>query len=165
MADERTYTIPLRKEFSRAPKYKRTKRAVTALRTFVSKHMKTDAVRIGKHLNEHMWQRGNRHPPARVQVHTTKHEDVAYVELVGKDFALPKTEEPAKKEAAAPKKETTDAKKEEVQAEEKLTTAQDTVTTESATAPEKPKKIAPKVADKKVAEKKRSEKIVTESGK
>ena len=36
---ERTYNVPLRKEWLKVPKYKRAKKAVTALRQFLVKHM------------------------------------------------------------------------------------------------------------------------------
>ncbi len=153
MAAERSYTIPLRKEFRNAPKYKRTKKAVTALRTFISKHMKADTVHVGQKLNLHMWAKGNRNPPCRVSVTTKKHEDVAYVELAGHEIKLPVTEEPKAKV------------KKEKSAEEKLTTAKDTVTTESKPKGDKPKAAVPKKDDKKVAAKKKTEKVVTDSKK
>ena len=45
---ERTYNVPLRKEFLKVPKYKRAKKAVKALKQFLAKHMKSDNVKIGK---------------------------------------------------------------------------------------------------------------------
>ena len=53
---ERTYTIPLRREFQKAPKYKRAKKAVTAVREFMQKHMKTENVLIGPKLNIKLWE-------------------------------------------------------------------------------------------------------------
>ena len=44
---ERTYNVPLRKEFLKVPKYKRAKKAVTALKQFLVKHMKSDNIKIG----------------------------------------------------------------------------------------------------------------------
>ena len=46
---ERLYNVPLRKEFLKVPKYKRSKKAVTALKQFLSKHMKSDKVKVGKY--------------------------------------------------------------------------------------------------------------------
>lgn len=65
---ERKYIIPLRKEFLKVPIYLRTRKAVKAVKNYVSKHMKTDDVRLGKYLNLKLWSRGNRNPPHKVEV-------------------------------------------------------------------------------------------------
>src|SRR3990167_8587004 len=72
MALERIYTIPLRKEFSRAPNYKRTKRSVRTIREFLQKHMKCDNVKLGKYLNLELWKNGRKNPPPRIQVKAIK---------------------------------------------------------------------------------------------
>ncbi|MBS3155301.1 60S ribosomal protein L31 [Candidatus Woesearchaeota archaeon] len=75
MADEnkeRIYVIPLRRAFLNAPIYKRTKRAVSEIRIFITRHMKVDEVRIGSKLNELLWKKGNENPPAKVKVKTRK---------------------------------------------------------------------------------------------
>jgi len=96
---ERTYIIPLRREWLKVPMYKRSKKAVTALKQFVMKHMKTEDVHIGKFVNEHIWQHGIRNPPGKVKVNCKKFADgrVA-VELFGKNMAdLGKKEEKKQK--------------------------------------------------------------------
>ena len=82
---ERVYTIPLRKEFLKSPKYKRSKKAVSALRSYLQRHMKSDSIKIGKSLNEKIWARGIRNPPHHVQVSAAK-EDKGTVglEIIGK---------------------------------------------------------------------------------
>ena len=81
---ERTYTIPLRKEFQKAPIYKRTKKAVAALRQFLQKHMKSEDVKLGRKLNEALWQRGITNPPHKVKVTATKNEKgEVHAELFG----------------------------------------------------------------------------------
>ncbi len=69
---EREYNVPLRREFLKAPRYKRTNRAVSALRSFISKHMKSTDVSLGKQLNEHLWQNGIKNPPHKVTVKAMK---------------------------------------------------------------------------------------------
>jgi large subunit ribosomal protein L31e len=97
---ERTYNVPLRKEFLKVPKYKKAKKAITALRKFISKHMKSDQVRIGKHLNELVWAKGMQNPPHHVQISCAKEESgVVRVEMIGKPIY--ETETP-KKERKAP---------------------------------------------------------------
>lgn len=84
MAIERTYNVPLRKEFQKAPKYKRAKKAITALKQFLAKHMKTDEVKIGRNLNEFIWNQGIKNPPHHVKVNVVKDDDnIAKAELFG----------------------------------------------------------------------------------
>ena len=58
---ERTYNVPLRKEYMKAPRWNRTKKAVIALRQFLAKHMKSEEVKLSK-LNEFMWKHGIKTP-------------------------------------------------------------------------------------------------------
>src|SRR3989344_306800 len=107
---ERTYIIPLRKEWQKAPMYKRTKKATAATKAFLVKHMKIANVKLGRHLNMKLWSQGYRHPPHKVEVSVElikdKEGDYVYAELVG-----------VKKETL--KREKTEQKVEEVKAEEK----------------------------------------------
>ncbi|MEM4328014.1 MAG: 50S ribosomal protein L31e, partial [Candidatus Woesearchaeota archaeon] len=89
---ERSYIIPLRKEWIKAPRYKRAKKAVSAVREFLMKHMKANDVKIGPQLNLAIWKRGIRNPPAKIKVSARKDEKgVVRVELFG--FEVPKQEE------------------------------------------------------------------------
>ncbi len=72
---DREYIIPLRKEFQKAPRYKRAKKAVTALKEFLSRHMKSDNIKIGKHLNLSIWKNGIKNPPHKIKVRAQKLED------------------------------------------------------------------------------------------
>jgi large subunit ribosomal protein L31e len=83
---ERTYTIPLRKSFLKAPTYLRTNRAVRAVRAYLSRHMKSANVKLGEELNKALWERGDSKPPHHVTVLAKKEDDVVYAELVGKEF-------------------------------------------------------------------------------
>ena len=88
MADkERTYNIPLRKEWLKVPVYGRTPKAVRALRQFIQKHMKTEDIKIGNYLNKELWKRGNKKPPHKISVTAKwieeKDQKHVKVELVG----------------------------------------------------------------------------------
>lgn len=112
---ERQYTIPLRKEFSKAPRYKRTNKAVKAIRQFLEKHVKSDNVKIGKYLNTEVWKHGIKNPPPRIKVNVKKYSDgKAMAELVGAPEKVePKEAKKAKK--PVPKEEVKKAEiKEEV---------------------------------------------------
>jgi len=125
--EEREYNVPLRREWLKTPKYKRAKKAVSALRAFIIKHMKADSVHIGPFLNEDIWKHGMRNPPHLVKVKTKKNEEgVAVVEIIGKvlpDLAKKEEEEKSKiksvLEKIAGEKTKKIVKKEDKKAEEK----------------------------------------------
>lgn len=72
MTEERIYTIPLRKEFNKTVEFNRAKKAVSATREFLQKHMKSNNVKLGKYLNEYLLSRGRKNPPLKVQVKVWK---------------------------------------------------------------------------------------------
>ena len=91
---ERIYNIPVRKEFLRAPKHKRANRAVSAVRMFLQRHMKSDDVRLGNHINLAIWERGRKQPPHHVKVTAIKGDDnIVRAELFGVPVEQPKKEE------------------------------------------------------------------------
>tara|TARA_Y100000034_G_C6831155_1_gene375167 strand:+ start:346 stop:900 length:555 start_codon:yes stop_codon:yes gene_type:complete len=101
---ERSYNIPLRKEWLKVPRYKRAKKAVKALREFLIKHMKSDDLNIGKNLNEAIWNRGIRNPPHHVKVNVLKDEDnKVYVELEGFEIQKKEVKEEPKQETVKDK--------------------------------------------------------------
>lgn len=96
---ERVYNVPLRKKYRRAPRWKRTNRAVKAVREFVIKNMKSDSIKIGKYANLELWKHGIRNPPHHIKVICKKDEDgMVNVELVGAPEEKPKKQKKAKKE-------------------------------------------------------------------
>ncbi|MBW2971872.1 50S ribosomal protein L31e [Candidatus Woesearchaeota archaeon] len=99
MALERTYNIPLRKEFRKAPPYKRAKKAVTAVREYMQKHMKCENVLIGPKLNLKIWEHGIKNPPHHIKVTAVKDEkeDSVRVELFGFEFKKKETKEKKEK--------------------------------------------------------------------
>lgn len=62
---ERVYNVPLRQLGSRS---KRSRRAVRDLRAFVQRHAKPDSIAISKEVNEQIFSRGFRKPPAHMRV-------------------------------------------------------------------------------------------------
>ncbi len=120
---ERIYNIPLRKEFQKAPRYKKSSKSIRAIKEFIAKHMKTDEVIIGKYLNQEIWKNGPKNPPSKVSVKAVKEENKVKVELVGAP------EEPIKEEPEKTKKEKVKEEiKEEI--EEELENAMDKKTAE-----------------------------------
>jgi ribosomal protein L31E len=106
---EKTFTINLRKQFMKKPEYKKTKKAVTAIKEHMFQHLKTEDVKIGPELNLALWNKGNRHPPAKIKVKVVVEENIAYVELPG--FPFSKVRAPKEEKKKTDKKE--EAKKEQ----------------------------------------------------
>ena len=101
---ERTYIIPLRKEWLKAPMYRRTSRAVKATRAFLQRHMKIERVKLGRFLNMHLWTNGNKNPPHKIEVSAEVMKDdkgdYVYAEVAGvaKEALKPVVEEKKKEE-------------------------------------------------------------------
>jgi large subunit ribosomal protein L31e len=112
---ERTYNVPLRKEYRKVPRWQRTKKAVSALRQFLAKHMKSDNVKISKELNQKVWKHGIKNPPHHVKITVTKDsEGLVKADLFGEKKGKKKSSKPiAKKEEVK-----TEEKKEEPKTEE-----------------------------------------------
>ncbi len=93
---ERSYSIPLRREIMKSPKYRRAKKAVTSVKEFLQKHMKAETIKIGPQLNLKLWERGIQNPPTKIKVHATRENNVVKVELEGVEYKAlqfkPKTE-------------------------------------------------------------------------
>lgn len=83
---EREYVIPLRNKWKRVPRYKRANKAIKAIKEFLAKHMKVrdrdlNKIKVDTYLNEEIWFRGIRKPPARIKVKAVKEGDVVKAEL------------------------------------------------------------------------------------
>jgi large subunit ribosomal protein L31e len=117
---EREYVIPLRKVWGRMQEYRRAGRAAKAVKKFIAKHMKVpgrdvEKVKLDMYLNNEIWFRGVRHPPAKIKVKAIKEGDIVRVEFVetpehikflkAKHQKIHKKRE-AKEEAKEEKKET-----------------------------------------------------------
>lgn len=76
---EREYIIPIRMKAIKCPRYKRTPRAVKILRKFIARHMSVRErpdkyIKLDKYLNEEIWSRSIRKPPAKLRVKCKKYE-------------------------------------------------------------------------------------------
>lgn len=155
---KREYVVPLRAKTLKAPKWRRSKKAMSVLKEFIEKHMKTDNVIICNELNETIWTNGIKNPPGKVEVVAYKAElggeEKCLVNLlsvgVEKQLALYKVEEAPKteevKKTKESKEEVVETEAVEVKAEEKKTTAK-----------KAPAKKTTKKADEKKVEEKAEE--------
>ena len=92
--NERSYVIPLRKAVIKTARWRRAKKAISTIRSFMKRHMKADVVKIGKELNEAIWERGGKKVPSKVSVIAIKEENVVEVNIAG----VPKKKKAEKKE-------------------------------------------------------------------
>ena len=101
---ERVYNIPLRMETLKVPPFKKANKAVKTVRQFISKHMKSENVVIGRYLNLKIWNHGAKNPPHHVKVNAVKDDKgKVFVELVD----APKEVKVEGKKKAAKKEEKT----------------------------------------------------------
>jgi len=153
---ERTYTIPLRREVHKSPDYKRAKKAVSVIKLFLERHMKSADIKIGRHLNLLLWEKGIKNPPPSVKVTAIREEDGSVkVELFGKKYEVKKKEVKVEKtkmqealEKAGLKKDKPEKKEEKVEEAKPEEKKKETPKPEAKPAEEKPAE-KPKVEDKK----------------
>ena len=94
---ERVYIIPLRRETLKVPPFKKANKAIKAVREFISRHMKSNTVALGKYLNLKIWNHGAKNPPHHVKVNAVKDDKgKVFVELVDAPKEVPKVEEKKK---------------------------------------------------------------------
>lgn len=129
---EREYIVPLRKKFINTPQYKRTPKAIKALKQFIAKHMKVEdrdlrKVKLDKYVNEEMWMCGIRKPLAKIKVKVKKFDSgIVSVELAEipqfLKFKIDKEKRSllSQKEAKAPEKEEKAEKEEKTEEEKKI---------------------------------------------
>lgn len=72
--EEKVYTIPLRKKWVEKPRVARANLCIDNVRLFLSRHLKTDEIKISQLLNESLWAGGAKKPPAFVKVKAVKDE-------------------------------------------------------------------------------------------
>ncbi len=66
--ESRNYIVPLRRAWLKTPRWRRSKKAISALREFLLKHTKADEINISRWINELIWSHGGKNPPAKVTV-------------------------------------------------------------------------------------------------
>lgn len=111
---ERTYIIPIRKSTVKTARWRRANKAMTVIRKFMKRHMKSDNVKIGQELNELIWERGGKYVPGKVEVNVLKEDDVVRVNILGAPLPSIEVKEEKKEETKTKKtKEVKEDKKEE----------------------------------------------------
>ncbi|MFP4523564.1 MAG: 50S ribosomal protein L31e [Candidatus Woesearchaeota archaeon] len=150
---KRNYVIPLRRGFVNTPRHKRTNKAVSVLREFIAKHMKSDDIKIGPKLNSLLWEKGIKNPPGKVSVTANKDtQGTVKVELVGEKYVDFKQQEKVNKNASF---------KEKLQ--EKMKAGKETEKAEESKPEENKETKAPAKKTKNTKEEKAEEKVSKEA--
>ncbi len=122
---EREYTIPLRREWMKVSNYRRAGRAVKAIKKFIARHMKVPnhdvtKVKLDPYLNNEIWFRGKKKPPAKIKIKAKKENDLVKVELVELPEQLRyKKQKHEKRHTQSPKQEQKPEQKPQEQADKK----------------------------------------------
>ena len=143
---ERIYTVPLKDAYE-AIRTKRSRRAISLLRAFVVRHMKSDVVVISNTANSFIWRRSMQSPPRYVKIRAIRQDGKVNVYLADE-----KPEEKKQEKKTEPKKE---SKKDEKKEDKKV----------EASNIEKPDLIKERKQEEKAAEKSLSSKVRAESHK
>ena len=153
---ERTYNIPLRREYLKVPKYRRAKKAIGAVRVFLTKHMKSETILIGPKLNMAIWTNGIKNPPHHVKVNVIKDDSgEVRAELFGFEFKRKEKKERVEKKSglAGKLQEKLDGTKDEKPAEVKRKEKADKKEESSGKVEENPVEAKKEVPKEKVEEK------------
>jgi large subunit ribosomal protein L31e len=74
IVEERAYTVNLREAW-KAPRKRRTPRAIRVLREFVKRNMKVESVIISNEINEEVWERSTEKPPHKLKIRAVKDKE------------------------------------------------------------------------------------------
>jgi len=133
---EHVYTIPLRKAYQKSMRI-RSRYAVDIIRGFLQTHLKAEEIKLGKHLNEAVWERGMKKPPRKIKVTAVKDGALVRAELFGHKYeefkAMPKKERKGMKEKMLERLGPLAAKKQE---EEKMIEGKEVKAETKETSPE-----------------------------
>ncbi len=94
---ERIYTVPLRAEWLKGSSLKRAGRSTATVRKFLSRHMKAGTVKISGKLNERLWARGLKKPPASIRLKARMDKDGVVTAMLPEEIIV-KEEEKGKME-------------------------------------------------------------------
>ncbi|MDD1675284.1 MAG: 50S ribosomal protein L31e [Methanomicrobiales archaeon] len=71
---EQIYVVPLR-VVSSVPRWKRGNRAIKEIRKYLTRHMKSEDIKLDRSINEKVWARGIEKPPSKIRIRAMKFED------------------------------------------------------------------------------------------
>jgi large subunit ribosomal protein L31e len=133
----REFTIPLRKSWLKVSRHERARIAVREIKRFLVRHMKIrdrdlKKIKLDTHLNNELWFRGSKKPPAKIKVGVIKEGDSVKVDFLSipekikfhktrleKRFKKVETKKPEEKPVEKTEEEKAEEEKEKKQEKEK----------------------------------------------
>ncbi len=112
--EEKIFTVPLRREILKVPRYERASKSVKALKKFLYKHLKTRDIIISPNINIHLHSQGRKNPPKKIKVKAWKEDQKYKVEL----STIPIEDQLKKEKELEEKVKVLDSEKTEIKAEE-----------------------------------------------
>jgi large subunit ribosomal protein L31e len=107
--EEKIFTINLRKNALKTPRWKKSNKASSTVREYLKRHMKAEDIKIGDSINKQIWSRGDQKPPVKIKIKAIKtDDDVVKAEMFGHVF-----EEELKEEKKKPEEKKTEEKSKE----------------------------------------------------
>jgi large subunit ribosomal protein L31e len=98
----RLFTINLSRAYDKT-RQRRAPIAVRLVKKFLATHLKTDDIRIGRHLNGKIWEKSIQHPPRKIKVNVFKLDKGYGAELEGFVYEEFKAQSAKKPEGLAEK--------------------------------------------------------------
>jgi ribosomal protein L31E len=114
-AEERLFTIPLRREWLKTTMNRRARRSIATIRGHLSRHMKVPEkdIRVSVKLNDSIWVRGAGKPPAKIRLKASLDASTGLLHARLPNEEAPRPEKkPAKGEKPADKEKAMAAVKE-----------------------------------------------------
>jgi ribosomal protein L31E len=114
-AEERLFTIPLRREWLKTTMNRRARRSIATIRGHLSRHMKVPEkdIRVSVKLNDSIWVRGAGKPPAKIRLKASLDASTGLLHARLPNEEAPRPEKkPAKGEKPADKEKAVAAVKE-----------------------------------------------------
>ncbi|MFH1978217.1 MAG: 50S ribosomal protein L31e [Candidatus Aenigmatarchaeota archaeon] len=138
-AGESLRTIPLRKEWLKAPRGKRSKRAVTAIKSYLEKHFDASEIKVSQQLNEFIWTRGIEKPPGKVKVKISVTDKGVVTARLPEEVVLKEVEKKQKKNEKKSLKEKAEEKIAEKKTEKSVEKSKEEKPVENVETAENPK--------------------------
>ncbi len=89
VGEKRTYIIPLRREFLKVPRWRKSKRAIDALQAYILRHTKVENIKLSNLVNQEVWKHGGKNPPSKVKVEVTIENKKVQDKKTKKDVDIP----------------------------------------------------------------------------
>lgn len=82
MEEERIITLRLRKAIEAGPNYKKAKRAISYIKSYLKRHFHTENIKLDRSINERIWKNGAKNPPVKIRIVCKKTNDKVEAKVI-----------------------------------------------------------------------------------